>query len=399
MKIDRFFSIVKSSILHNKGRSISFGIFVIICTTLVISTVAVLMPLQENMESKINNHILNRELVIHFEPDKVDQGVKEAKKLEHLSNIYLRPYTASVMETSGILYSNYEFSFIHDGYTPVITSGRIIKNDEENAAIIPETIKDYNDAQRRVNNIDGKKLVGKTLTFKDDYGMSYNIKVVGTYNTVDPMFSGKQILISKNQLLSINKAQKENPNYQVFEENPKINYVLVADNYKNKDSLEKAANKIAVTYAEEWLNFNKETFNTALLIITGGCILLILMSFTGAVTFISGSLKSRQCELALYCSFGYRATHLFQIIFLEFLSLCIPSVIIGTGLSALANRFIINPYLYDLLGNTIMEMKAEINILYPLGIALIFVIILLISCSWCAKKSSETDLMILLREN
>lgn len=397
MKTSRFHTIVIPSIFHNKGRSISFGIFVIICTTLVISTISILIPLQENMENKINNHILNRELIIHFEPNKVDEGLKEAKKLQHLSDIYLRPYTASVMETSGVLHSNYEFSFVHNGYTPIITSGRMIKDNEENAAIIPETIKDYNDAENRINTIDGKTLVGKNLIFKDDYETSYKIKIVGTYNTVDPMFSGKQVLISKQQLISINKAQKENPNYVVFNENPKVDYVLVADNYKNKDALEQAANDIAITYTEDRLNFNTETFNTALLIITGGCILLIIMAFTGAATFISASLKSRQCELALYRSFGYKGNHLFRIIFLEFLYLCIPAVVIGTILSALANVFIINPYLFDLLGNTIMEIKAKISILYAIGITIVFIFILLISCSWSVRKSSKTDLMILIK--
>ena len=185
-----------------------FCCFMVIATILVLVSAGAVTPLKNNIDQNINNHILNRELNFEINENtpqnEIDDTILSIKSIEHITSVYNVPAELDVSETSGVLFSAYTLSYVHEGYNLKITSGRAFKENEENVAVVPEVLKDFNSESQRINKIDGKTLVGKNLVFADESGKEHKLKIVGVYNTSDPIFTGNQILIPRNSLIKFN---------------------------------------------------------------------------------------------------------------------------------------------------------------------------------------------------
>lgn len=364
--------------------------------------VSLIFSLGNNIENRINNHIFNREVTISFSSNTSQQDINkdlsEIKRIEHISDIYRKPATLMVGESSGALYGEYILDFLHNGYTPNITSGRVFNESETNVAIVPEEIRDFNSSNNKINKIYGKDLIGKKLEIFYGNDNTYKVTVVGAYNTTDPMFTGDQIIIPQNDLLKcndeINKKISKSRSSVVQE----INYMVLIDSYKNVDKTIKDISLIGYATKEQILSIDADSYNIALVLLIAVLAVFVVMVISGLFMFLQNSVKNRTKELALYRSLGYKSKHLFSIVFVEHLFFGILSLAVGVIITALLNYLVINPYLYTLVGNTIMEMTASITVFEVVCLLSAFIVILGFVCRHSVKRSEKIDLTVLLRE-
>lgn len=105
--------------------------------------------------------------------------------------------------------------------------------------------------------------------------------------------------------------------------------------------------------------------------------------------FVKSNISRRTEELALYRSLGYKSNQLFYIIFAEYFLIGIISIAVGTILTVLLDILLINPYLMNLVGNTIMEMTVNVSAVYILLFLVIYLIVLAIVSIWAVKRSEK----------
>lgn len=400
MKNKKLGMLVKASILSRKGATIFFCCFMVIATILVLVSAGAVMPLKNNIDQNINNHILNRELNFEINENtpqnEIDDTILSIKSIEHITNVYNVPAELDVKETSGVLFSDYTLSYVHEGYNLKITSGRAFKENEENVAVVPETLKDFNSESQRINKIDGKTLVGKNLVFADESGKEHKLKIVGVYNTSDPIFTGNQILIPRNSLIEFNNEVIANAKGMASITSDKA-YKILVDDAKNLESVQSEVSSYCEPYTMD-LNFDSQSYNIALIIIIGSIVFFALFVIAGQYMFVKSNISRRTEELALYRSLGYKSNQLFYIIFAEYFLIGIISIAVGTILTVLLDILLINPYLMNLVGNTMMEMTVNVSAVYVLLFLVIYLIVLAIVSIWAVKRSEKTDLSVLLRE-
>lgn len=390
--------LIKSSIKADKIPLSLFSLFIILSTALVMVTICVMLPFSDNLENKINNHIYNRELTLTYgantENEEIERDLQQIKSLDYVDEIYLLPKPAYSYENSGTLKDSYNIDCLHYGYELIIASGRSFDESETGVALIPEEIKDYDATSGKVTKINGESLIGSTLSFSYGTENFYDVTVIGTYNTSDSIFSGKEILISKDDLLEINCDMQAS----AVMSDSEICYQVSINSYKN---MEKATEEISkIHYAEKMymLNIDAQSYNTALIIIFAIFAVFAISIIIAIYMFLKGNINSKNSELALYRSIGYKSKHIFYIVFAEYFIAGTISLILGILITMLINKIIINPYLNQLVGNTLMEMTADINFLYILSLFLIFIIILLSVCFIVVRSSEKTDLTVLMRE-
>ena len=164
MKNKKLDMLVKASILSRKGATIFFCCFMVIATILVLVSAGAVTPLKNNIDQNINNHILNRELNFEINENtpqnEIDDTILSIKSIEHITSVYNVPAELDVSETSGVLFSAYTLSYVHEGYNLKITSGRAFKENEENVAVVPEVLKDFNNESIKLT---AKRLWAKIL--------------------------------------------------------------------------------------------------------------------------------------------------------------------------------------------------------------------------------------------
>ena len=267
---------------------------------------------------------------------------------------------------------------------------------EENVAVVPEVLKDFNSESQRINKIDGKTLVGKNLVFADESGREHKLKIVGVYNTSDPIFTGNQILIPRNSLIEFNNEVIANAKGSTSITSDKA-YKILIDDAKNLESVQSKVSSYCEPYTMD-LNFDSQSYNIALIIIIGSIVFFALFVIAGQYMFVKSNISRRSEELALYRSLGYKSNQLFYIIFAEYFLIGIISIAVGTILTILLDILLINPYLMNLVGNTMMEMTVNVSAVYILLFLVIYLIVLAIVSIWAVKRSEKTDLSVLLRE-
>lgn len=398
MKNKSLFSIVKASLMSNKGLSAMFCFFVLISYLLIFLAVGIIVPLGVNIETRINNHIINREIIIdishHVSEEECQRRLDEIGNIPEVIDIYEQPYHVSVNDVSGNIKGEYELGFIHRHYDITMVSGRAFDEDEKNVALVPAVIKDYDEAEGIIREIDGTALIGKTIRLRD---MTENIRdyqVVGAYDTTDPIFNGKEILVSLSQLADYKK--------ELTEEFPERyqggwTYIVVTDSPRNTEDVYNQTTKITNSFRPR-LNIDAETFNIAFILILASTVFFVLLTVFGFYMFLKGNVNARTNELALYRAMGFNSKNLFKIIAGEHMVLTLLSIILGAGVFYCITYFVVNPYLMSFLGSTYMEMTIDSNPLFGLAVAVVYVVITLSVTVTAVKRSEKIDLTVLLRE-
>ncbi len=393
--------LVKSSILSRKLVSGFYLFFVMLSAVLILLSVSLVFPLSDNIENKINNHISNREIIIDFPQDKTDDEIKgdieKIKNIEHIEVVYPIPSSLSVSEQSGILFDKYTLNDVHKGYTLNVTSGKAFSENETGVALVPEKIKDFNDNTKKIREIKGKDLIGKVLLVTDEFNNTHKIRVIGAYSTADPIFSGKEILIPHSDLYKLKKEGLKNYQGEASVFADKKAYMILVDNYKNTESVLNKVNLISECYPNVSA-IDGDSYNMALIILFVSTGVFVILAIFGVFIFLQNNISNRTNEIALYRALGYKSKHIFYIVFSEYLFFGILSLAFGVVITLLLINSVVNPYLYTIVGNTIMEMAAKISVGQVLIVFLLFIILLWLMCRRAVKKSEKIDLTVLLRE-
>ncbi len=368
-------------------------------TVLLNITVGIIVPLSNNLENNISNHISNREVITEFEADikesELNSSIERIKSIEHVVDVYHMPTEISVSEQTGVLKDKYELSFIHNGYEVMLEEGRLFRENEKNVAIVPKDLKDFSETDNKIEDISGKSLIGKELAFADDFGNLHLIKVIGTYVTVDSYYSNKDIIVPREDLILYNDRQLLSTDNLSFENDK--SYIVQVDNYKNTDSVLEELSKERNAYIQPSM-VDGDVYNIALFILWISLVFFVLLVVIGFYVFLKSNINNRIAELALYRALGYKNKHIFYILISEYLLFGLVSIILGILLTLVVGKAFVNPYLYGLFGNTLMEMKISINIVQEIAIIIFSISILLLVCRKAVKSLENIDLTILLRE-
>ena len=400
MKNKNLNMLIKASVSSKKLSVVFFSLFTMLSTVLILISVGIILPLRSNIENNLNNHILNRELIAEFNEktsdDDIDEMMSEVDKIEYVTDIYRTPASLTVFEESGILHSDYTLGYIHSGFTPTITSGRCFNENETGVAIVPELMNDYNEDEHRINEISGEQLIGKTLIIKDECDNTYEFEIVVAYNTTDPIFSGDEIIIPQAELLKCNNKVLTTGEGLVSISADK-SYTILIDSVDDMENAMQEVSDICVVY-QRTTAIDAESYNIALIILLIALAVFIILVIVGFYILVKNNLSNRTNELALYRSLGYKTSHILYIVFAEHLFFGVLSMLIGLAVTVLMNVLFVNPYLYTLVGNTIMEMTVSITFVQVACIFVFFIAILFFASRSAAKRSEKIDLTVLLRE-
>lgn len=114
--------------------------------------------------------------------------------------------------------------------------------------------------------------MGKNLIFADESGKEHKLKIVGVYNTSDPIFTGNQILIPRNSLIKFNNEVIANAKGSTSITSDKA-YKILVDDAKNLESVQSEVSSYCEPYTMD-LNFDSQSYNIALIIIIGSIVFL-----------------------------------------------------------------------------------------------------------------------------
>ena len=398
MKNKSLFVIVKASLKSNKALSAMFCFFVVVSFVLVFLAVEIVVPLGVNIETKLHQHILNREILIEISDvvseEEHQRRLEEIRGIPHVTDIYTNPYSMFVSDESGILKNEYEISFVHKYYSPEIISGRIFDETEKSVAIVPAKFQDFDYEKGMMKEVDGASLVGKILKLKDMTDTVREFEVVGAYDTTDPIFNGKEILIPIAQLSEC----KQNLDEAFPDRYQKVSaYIVVTDSPDNTEEVYEKVEKITNSYRRN-LSVDVETYSIAFVILLAVSVLFVLLTIFGFYMFLKGNINARTNELALYRAIGYKSKDLYRIVLGEHLLLTAASIVLGVVCYYTLAYSLVNPYLYSFLGDTYMEMSVSTNPLYALAIAAGYVLITLLVSIAAVYRTEKIDLTVLLKE-
>lgn len=391
MKALRLMPLVKSAVKNSKARTIVFLIFILFCVTCVLLTTSIIIPMSINMEYKVNRHPYNLELNAEiFKGDTSDSDVEKIKAIPHVTDVYQVPRSINVFETEGKLSSSFFLTYFHNGYTPVITSGRNVKSGEKNAAVLPEIVRMNDPETQRSIEFDCKTLVGTTLKMQDEYRNEYNLNIVGTYDITDPALSSDELIVDFEQL--------EEYRAKLPDDSETVLHSIIIDNYTNRDSVENACKDIAKFCYSNSFNIDLSSFNMSLIVLLIVLAVFLIMVIIGTAVFVSNCVSNRTRELALYRSLGYKFRHIFTVIFTEYFLMLLLATIVAVLISLAAAVLFINPYLDEFIGGGLMAMRVQLDSVSVAAVFAVFLLIIIIICLIAARRTGKIPLAVLLKE-
>lgn len=390
MKSLRFFSLIKASILKGKIRCIIFSLFITLCVICILTTVSIIIPMWSQMEYKVNNNPYNREIIV-VSPKNSKIPTSDIKKLDHIVKVTEMPKEIEVINTDGSIGNTTTISYFHNNYKPVITYGRMLIENNKNEVVLPEKMYSINPITQTRGDIDCKTLVGKEIALIDNFNNNYTLSVVGTYAITDPTLNTKNIFTTSTQLFEYNKNIPNDTMDDTY-------YSILIDNYKYKEIVLEECSKKYIAYTNNAFNIDIEFLNTTLIILLIILVVFIAFVIIGTSAFLSNHIKNRTREMALYCSLGYKPTHIFSIIYSEYLTIFIVSFMFATISSYILSEILVNPYLKNLMQSSFISIQVQISLPYILSVFIIFLVIITILCINTTRRTSKINLSILLKE-
>lgn len=392
--------LIKASVTSKKLLTLFYCMFILICTSLITISASAIMPLGSNIDNKINNHITKRELVytssINNDEKDIQNVIRKIKNTKHVCDVYKIISPIEVSETSGILFDTYKLTSLHKQSNPLIIKGRRFNENERGVALVSQKIKDFNEEKHKIFEINGEKLIGKTLSLSSENGCTCKFKVVGAFSTSDPLFSSNEIIIPRKELKAcsdkLKRLETDNP-----EELGRESYIILVDSTSNVIDV---MNSIALpeNISRYDLGIDSDLYNICFYVLIGALCFFVLLTIAGFYFFLKSNVNNRINELALYRSVGYKTKHIFYIVFCEYFLSGLISIAFGVILSELLCVNIVNPYISKIVEGTIMEMEVNVNFFEIVVIMLFFFFVLMITCKKAVRKTEKIDLTILLNE-
>ncbi len=392
--------ITRASLRNNKFLSVLFCLFVVISTVFIVAIAGILLHMKNNIDTVLKQHVTLRQIVVEFDKgttdDYIEDIVKKIKKVDHITDAY-EPIGVVGVQDGDILKDSYQMDRVPVGGDLRITSGRMIDENESGVALVPDHINDLDTKENRINDIDGNKLVGKTLKFVDDANKTRKMKVVGAFSTFDPTIDNKTLFIP---FADLSKYKSEVDKMFVADgasPNGKRSFILIVDRAEN---VETVADYITDNYIYSYVNYsslNPNEYDTAILMLMLSLVLLVALSVVGFYVFLKNNIDRRTSELALYRSLGYKSKHLFRIIFSEHLIFALASFVLGVVVVAVLYAFVVNPFLDSLLGGTLMEISLSVDPVVTVLVLAVLILMMYLVCKRAVKRSEKIDLTVLLK--
>ena len=390
MKTVNFLMLIKASVTQQKARNIVFIIFNAICVICILLTSSVVVRLWTDMDQKVNNHPYNRELLVDVSIN--NKGAKDKlEAMDGVEGISVSPYDITLTSADNTLNSTVNLSYLHMDYEPVVTKGSQLKSTDKDAVLMPEIYHDKDPQTQMRIDVDCKSFVGKELSFVDENGSQYKLRVAGTYDVTDPALDTQCIYTSCDQLLKYSEKSND-------DENESITYSLALAKGTNKQQLIDECEKYGGVAYENSFRIDLSTFNLSLVIMVIVLAVFLVMTIMGLSIFISGCIKNRTNELALYRALGYKTGHIFVIIFLEYLLLLLIAYVIALALSAVCAQLILNPILASMVKGGLFTLTAEGSPVSALIVLGVFVAILAAICLRMTNLTQKIQLAVLLKE-
>ncbi len=386
MKLDRLLFITKTSVKENKTRTILLSIFLIISLTISFLLIAFSIPMQHNIENKVNNHIINRTGSAMVSDENMIDNIKN---VSHVVDVYeqnndintkmqVENFTVDTKLTSPFKQNDL-----------IIINGRNIKPNEKNVVVIPETMYGLRENASGKTKIDTSILIGKTIEFPINNGATFEAEIVGTYSINDLMYFENCAYISYEQGRELQQSD-------IFGVS---NYIVEIDNYKNKESTFEEIKKNSLDLPIfEALKIDKNIATNSLFIqfsLLIALFIVVVTMFTSKI-FISSFIKSRLKEVALLKSMGYSNSQLLKILIFEYGLVLTFTSIIGVIIAILSSLLIIDPILKSNLQYTALKMNMDLNPLIFILIYILIFIMIFISCFVELRKTKKFNLFSLL---
>jgi ABC-type antimicrobial peptide transport system permease subunit len=279
---------------------------------------------------------------------------------------------------------------------PYITRGRNFKEGETNVAIIPEKLLPDSRIEvlkGRIDKdgfIDGKSLIGKTLTGKSHNDYTYTFTVIGVYDAAESLEKENTCFIP---YLDIDKMYKaSNP-----DKPDEIGYpvVVVVDNYKNMQSV------IDELFRNGLQGSVRVSVNTDLPIYintVGGMLsitVFIVALINIALTTVS-TVKDRTQEIGLLKAIGYNDKVVLSILNVETIMLGFIGLVLSTLLSTGILEFLTR--LNNAPGSNNIQMQLRPNLVDILLAFAVSIAVPAVACIFSSIKIIRIQLSSAMKE-
>ena len=377
-------------------------VLIMLMLTLSFLLLMLAMSFKQGLDNFVTDTILNnidaRRLMVHTEETsyEFDEAIKIVGELDHV----LQTYSHEKAYSSGILnqkFNGYDGELSLSGAAantlPEITEGRPFSDIERKAIIIPEKFIPDSDPdiqmQNRSNYIDGRELIGETLTIlyhENTYDENLNIissqprkcsfTVVGVYDSQHVFKNNNTCYIAYDDIYHITKEKNGNIyDYSLF------NYCfhVIVDDYQNLSSVEKAIEKMGLHVSPAY-QFTT-TFAYAIAF-AANAMALIILAISLAILF-SSIVKSvwRNIKyIGLLKTIGYTDKDIMVMLSRQYAAFGAEALLIALLLSAILNVVIARVLLEGeitmslLNGGTLLALI--ITLLLPLVLALVIKLVL-----------------------
>lgn len=356
---------------------------------LVLICVSVVFPLKYNIDTKITNHIFNKELCFNVaNSENADETLSEIKKVDNVVDVYPSPLTMDVSDDSKALKGSYTLSYFHKGFEPTITDGKAFDENTKGVAVVPKNIKDLDNESGKLTELDGRKIIGKTLDLSNNY-FDYKVKVVGVYDDTDLIFDDNQIIIPREELLRLNELSPEIIDTE---------YIVTVNDVNNVEKAMKDISELCYVNING-LGIDANLYSIAVYILLLALLVFVVLAVAGCYIFLKYNISHRVNEFALYRAIGYKTMHIFYLVFTEYFLISSLAIVITVVASNLLCTYLVNPYVQSFLaGSIIRNMNVNVDIIEMMAVIITFFAILLFVCTKFVKQTEKIDLTVLLNE-
>ncbi len=406
MKINDFLKLTFLNFKSNKYKNllniIIYTLFMILISCFFTFKTSFLSFIDKWMNSDYNFKMIQVDSINGTENE--DSIVSKLKNINqtHISNVfknneYLK-FSAKLDSQNIEIFGNYK------GLINEINYGRNISKDNE--IICPDYMvgDDWTSKHNTEEFINMKNKLGQKLKmeFNKQYVKSinevttlktynYEFTLVGTYSTENQLVGYNSCYINKNifnKLLSESQTEYSK-NYLNAQGNNILSVLVLVDDYKNVNSVQKEIEKLGYkTYIPE-IDFG--FYNTVFKIFTITTIIIISISIICVYNFIKGTIDESKNQIILYKLIGYSnkkvtLLYIFKYIYLYLISFI--ASIISTNVIILIVQNILNKD----PNFSVLKLKYSFIEVFIYLIFLIVITIILMTI-WFKKKISKQSLI------
>ncbi len=360
----------KKLILYVISISLTFG--------LIISVIYSMTLLNDVLEDKIKNNIINRVLFVSSE----SFSDNEIKKINGLDNIDTA-YRDIVLGTAVNVEKKYNFSIKYCMPEEIlnVVKGNVFNNEDSYQVIIPSLAYD-----RTGKSIDLSYYLGKEIGISLD-NVEVSAKVVGIQDqNTGYLYINEEL---KNYLVSINKSL-ESQSY----------ITVIVDNYKNVDSvIDELKNKFgySANLSDSRGQSDIKLYNLACLLIVAILVLAVVFNYVSISIIISSIINDETMDIAILKAIGYKIKDIYLIMKYRIFAIIGISIIVSTIIAILINQVI------KLIINYKLEIVLQSDYCLFFFILLLFIIFIyvlsIVFVKLNNKRIKKVNTIDLLKEN